>query len=65
MDINTELAVRLLLDNEDSLPAETVMAQLTNQPQLQLAYLDKLFARNEGAQFADLGRLSSLISRNK
>lgn len=54
MRIDTNLAVRLLLDNEDSLPAATVVKQLSKQPKLQLAYLDRLFARNEGVDFADL-----------
>lgn len=54
MQIDTDLAVRLLLENSDSLPASTVMTQLNRQPKLQLAYLDKLFTRGEGAEFADL-----------
>uniref|UniRef100_A0A914VKR4 Vacuolar protein sorting-associated protein 41 homolog n=1 Tax=Plectus sambesii TaxID=2011161 RepID=A0A914VKR4_9BILA len=53
MDIDTDLAVRLLLENEESLPAGTVMRQLSKQPRLQLAYLDRLFSRNEGIEFAD------------
>lgn len=54
MRIDTNLAVRLLLDNEDSLPAATVVKQLTKQPKLQLHYLDRLFAKNEGFEFSDL-----------
>lgn len=54
MTIDTDLAVRLLLENEDSLSPQTVMTQLSRQPRLQLAYLDRLFARGEGAEFADL-----------
>uniref|UniRef100_A0A915JDG6 Uncharacterized protein n=1 Tax=Romanomermis culicivorax TaxID=13658 RepID=A0A915JDG6_ROMCU len=48
MIIDTDLAVRLLLENSDKLPAATIMTQLNRQPKLQLAYLDKLFARGEG-----------------
>lgn len=54
MTIDTDLAVRLLLENSDSLPAAKVMTQLSRQPKLQLAYLDKLFTRGEGTEFADL-----------
>lgn len=54
MAIDRDLAVRLLLNNDDSLPAQAVVRQLSRQPELQLAYLDRLFARNEGAEFADL-----------
>lgn len=54
MNIDTDLAVRLLLENSDNLPASTVMNQLNRQPKLQLAYLDKLFSRGEGQEFADL-----------
>jgi len=53
MNIDTDLAVRLLLENSDNLPAKTVMDQLNRQPKQQLAYLDKLFSRGEG--FSCLG----------
>lgn len=35
-DINSDLAIRLLLENEDSVPASTVMAKIANQPKLQV-----------------------------
>lgn len=41
MNIDTDLAVRLLLENEESLPAATVMRQLNKYPRLQLAYLER------------------------
>ncbi|KRY66007.1 Vacuolar protein sorting-associated protein 41 -like protein [Trichinella pseudospiralis] len=52
--VDADLAIRLLLENEDSLSPSTVMKQLIRLPKLQLAYLERLFARGEGEQqFAD------------
>ncbi|KRX47109.1 Vacuolar protein sorting-associated protein 41 -like protein [Trichinella murrelli] len=52
--VDPDLAIRLLLENEDSLSPSTVMKQLIRLPKLQLAYLERLFARGEGEQqFAD------------
>ncbi|VDK40617.1 unnamed protein product [Cylicostephanus goldi] len=53
MRINTDRALRLLLDNEDNVPASLVMAKIARQPKLQLAYLTKLLNKNEGAEYAD------------
>ncbi|KAJ1359668.1 hypothetical protein KIN20_018451 [Parelaphostrongylus tenuis] len=64
--INTDLALRLLLDNEDSVPASLVMAKISRQPKLQMAYLTKLLSKNEGAEFADLAvRLYAEYDRKK
>ncbi|VDM57001.1 unnamed protein product [Angiostrongylus costaricensis] len=66
MLINTDLALRLLLDNEDSVPASLVMAKIARQPRLQMAYLTKLLNKNEGAEFADLAvRLYAEYDRKK
>ncbi|ULT82386.1 hypothetical protein L3Y34_011977 [Caenorhabditis briggsae] len=53
MNINSERALRLLLDNADSVEPSFVMAKINGQPKLQLAYLTKLMSRNEGIEFAD------------
>uniref|UniRef100_A0A8R1IQ21 Vacuolar protein sorting-associated protein 41 homolog n=1 Tax=Caenorhabditis japonica TaxID=281687 RepID=A0A8R1IQ21_CAEJA len=53
MDINTDRAVKLLLDNADSVEPTFVMEKISRQPKVQLAYLTKLMSRNEGAEFAD------------
>uniref|UniRef100_A0A1I7T796 Vacuolar protein sorting-associated protein 41 homolog n=1 Tax=Caenorhabditis tropicalis TaxID=1561998 RepID=A0A1I7T796_9PELO len=53
MKINSERALRLLLDNADSVEPSFVMEKIGRQPKLQLAYLTKLMSRNEGAEFAD------------
>ncbi|CAD6185573.1 unnamed protein product [Caenorhabditis auriculariae] len=53
MKINSDRALRLLLDNEDSVPASYVMDKIARQPKVQMAYLTKLLARNEGSEFAD------------
>uniref|UniRef100_A0A915D1U2 Vacuolar protein sorting-associated protein 41 homolog n=1 Tax=Ditylenchus dipsaci TaxID=166011 RepID=A0A915D1U2_9BILA len=42
MEVNTDLAVRLLLSNRDSIPASDVVTQLSKQPRLQMAYLNQL-----------------------
>ncbi|EYC37437.1 hypothetical protein Y032_0791g2368, partial [Ancylostoma ceylanicum] len=66
MTINTDRALRLLLDNEDNVPASLVMAKIARQPKLQLAYLTKLLGRNEGAEFADQAvRLYAEYDRKK
>ncbi|KAL6724021.1 hypothetical protein Aduo_018959 [Ancylostoma duodenale] len=66
MSINTDRALRLLLDNEDNVPASLVMAKIARQPKLQLAYLTKLLGRNEGAEFADQAvRLYAEYDRKK
>ncbi|EFO82735.1 CRE-VPS-41 protein [Caenorhabditis remanei] len=53
MNINSERALRLLLDNADSVEPAFVMEKIGRQPKLQLAYLTKLMSRNEGTEFAD------------
>ncbi|CCD65714.1 Vacuolar protein sorting-associated protein 41 homolog [Caenorhabditis elegans] len=53
MNINSERALRLLLDNADSVEPSFVMEKIGRQPKLQLAYLTKLMSRNEGTEFAD------------
>ncbi|VDP02744.1 unnamed protein product [Heligmosomoides polygyrus] len=53
MLINPDRALRLLLDNEDSVPATFVMKTIARQPRVQMAYLTKLLSKNEGAEFAD------------
>ncbi|CAI2357086.1 unnamed protein product [Caenorhabditis sp. 36 PRJEB53466] len=53
MAINSERALRLLLDNADSVEPAFVMEKIGRQPKLQLAYLTKLMSRNEGVEFAD------------
>ncbi|KJH48985.1 hypothetical protein DICVIV_04884 [Dictyocaulus viviparus] len=66
MLINTDRALRLLLDNEDSVPASLVMTKISRQPKLQMAYLTKLLSKNEGAEFADLAvRLYAEYDRKK
>lgn len=37
MSINTDRALRLLLDNEDNVPASLVMAKIARQPKLQVS----------------------------
>lgn len=39
MTINTDLALRLLLDNEDSVQPSFVMSKLTQKPKLQVGFL--------------------------
>ncbi|GMR33070.1 hypothetical protein PMAYCL1PPCAC_03265 [Pristionchus mayeri] len=53
MAIDSDLALRLLLDNEDAVSPATVMTKTARQPRLQMLYLGKLFSRHEGDQFAD------------
>ncbi|CAL2050082.1 unnamed protein product [Caenorhabditis brenneri] len=53
MHIDSELALRLLLNNADSVEPSFVMEKIGRQPRLQLAYLTKLMSRNEGMEFAD------------
>ncbi|GMT03510.1 hypothetical protein PENTCL1PPCAC_25684, partial [Pristionchus entomophagus] len=53
MTIDSDLALRLLLDNEYDVSPGTVMTTIARQPRLQMLYLGKLFARHEGDQFAD------------
>ncbi|KHJ99848.1 hypothetical protein OESDEN_00187 [Oesophagostomum dentatum] len=66
MRINTDRALRLLLDNEDNVPASLVMEKIARQPKLQLAYLTKLLNKNEGAEFADQAvRLYAELDRKK
>uniref|UniRef100_A0A5S6R1W3 RING-type domain-containing protein n=1 Tax=Trichuris muris TaxID=70415 RepID=A0A5S6R1W3_TRIMR len=55
--VDADLAIRLLLENEDSLSPSTVMKQLIRLPKLQLAYLERLFARGQGDEFADIAVL--------
>ncbi|CAD5234678.1 unnamed protein product [Bursaphelenchus xylophilus] len=54
MDINADLAIRLLLDNEDSIPAKQVVTRLSKHPKLQMAYLNRLYSRGEGIEYVDL-----------
>ncbi|ETN86670.1 hypothetical protein NECAME_16201 [Necator americanus] len=66
MRINTNRALRLLLDNEDNVPASLVMSKIAGQPKLQLVYLSKLLSKNEGAEFADQAvRLYAEYDRKK
>ncbi|PAV83343.1 hypothetical protein WR25_16354 isoform A [Diploscapter pachys] len=53
MEINSDRALRLLLDNADSVPPSTVMAKIVRHPRLQMAYLTRLFKQNQGAEYAD------------
>ncbi|VDK49048.1 unnamed protein product [Anisakis simplex] len=54
MEVDTDLAIRLVIENANSLPARTVLTQIAKYPKLQMAYLNQLFERNEGNEFADL-----------
>lgn len=69
MEINRDLAIRLFIENGDSIPSSQVIAQLHNFPKLQvriaimssvhiaglqMEYLNMLMARGEGTQFANL-----------
>jgi len=56
MKINADLAIRILLDNEDSATTETVVTQLSHQPKLQMAYLNRLMNRGQilPSQYSDL-----------
>ncbi|EFO27178.2 hypothetical protein LOAG_01303 [Loa loa] len=53
MDIDTNLTIRLLIENAGSLPTKTILTQLAMYPKLQMAYLNSLFERNEGEEFVD------------
>ncbi|VDK80996.1 unnamed protein product [Litomosoides sigmodontis] len=53
MGIDTNLTIRLLIENAGSLPTKTILTQLTMYPKLQMAYLNSLFERNEGEEFID------------
>uniref|UniRef100_A0A1I8EKL1 Vps39_2 domain-containing protein n=1 Tax=Wuchereria bancrofti TaxID=6293 RepID=A0A1I8EKL1_WUCBA len=53
MAIDTNLTIRLLIENAGSLPTKTILTQLAIYPKLQLAYLNTLFERNEGEEFID------------
>ncbi|CAD5229223.1 unnamed protein product [Bursaphelenchus okinawaensis] len=66
MDINADLAIRLLLDNEDSIPVKQVVTQLSKHPKLQMAYLNRLYSRGEGQEYLDLMvRLFAEYDRSK
>ncbi|PIO74484.1 hypothetical protein TELCIR_03503 [Teladorsagia circumcincta] len=66
MLINSDRTLRLLLDNEDSVPAALVMTTMARQPKVQMAYLTKLLSKNEGAEFADQAvRLYAEYDRKK
>ncbi|KAI6209556.1 hypothetical protein M3Y96_00233500 [Aphelenchoides besseyi] len=54
MEISSDLAVRLLLDNEDSIPSTQVVKQLSKTPRLQMAYLNRLYSRGEANEHTDL-----------
>uniref|UniRef100_A0A0N5AMX6 RING-type domain-containing protein n=1 Tax=Syphacia muris TaxID=451379 RepID=A0A0N5AMX6_9BILA len=54
MQIDSTLALRLLIDNVGSLKPKNILSQLSKFPKFQLAYLNQLFERNEGEEFADL-----------
>ncbi|VDD86824.1 unnamed protein product [Enterobius vermicularis] len=54
MQIDSSLALRLLIDNHGCLRAKDVISQLAQFPELQLAYLNMLYERNEEEEFADL-----------
>uniref|UniRef100_A0A914D3T3 RING-type domain-containing protein n=1 Tax=Acrobeloides nanus TaxID=290746 RepID=A0A914D3T3_9BILA len=55
MDINADLAVRLLLDDdEETVPASTVVTQLSRMPKLQMLYLNRLLSKGEGSDYSDL-----------
>uniref|UniRef100_A0A1I7YG52 Vacuolar protein sorting-associated protein 41 homolog n=1 Tax=Steinernema glaseri TaxID=37863 RepID=A0A1I7YG52_9BILA len=54
MNIDQNKALRLLIQNENQMPSKDVMRQLSREPKLQMLYLNRLLARNEGAEFADL-----------
>ncbi|KAL3991178.1 hypothetical protein ACH3XW_34810 [Acanthocheilonema viteae] len=53
MGIDTNLTIRLLIENAGSLPTKTILTQLAMYPKLQMAYLNSLFERNEGEEFID------------
>uniref|UniRef100_F1KSV0 Vacuolar protein sorting-associated protein 41 n=1 Tax=Ascaris suum TaxID=6253 RepID=F1KSV0_ASCSU len=54
MEVDADLAIRLVIENANSLPARTVLTQMTKYPKLQMAYLNRLLERNEGDEFANL-----------
>nr|CAD2131331.1 unnamed protein product [Meloidogyne enterolobii] len=53
MEINQDLAIRLLLDNEDLISQDKVVNLLGNYPKIQLAYLHRLQARGEGMSYSN------------
>ncbi|KAI6205472.1 hypothetical protein M3Y94_00795600 [Aphelenchoides besseyi] len=66
MEISSDLAVRLLLDNEDSIPSKQVVNQLSKTPRLQMAYLNRLYSRGEANEHTDLMiRLYAEYDRSK
>ncbi|KHN74077.1 Vacuolar protein sorting-associated protein 41 -like protein [Toxocara canis] len=54
MEVDADLAIRLVIENASSLPARTVLTQIAKYPKLQMAYLNRLLERNEGDEFANL-----------
>uniref|UniRef100_A0A0N5D511 RING-type domain-containing protein n=1 Tax=Thelazia callipaeda TaxID=103827 RepID=A0A0N5D511_THECL len=54
MNIDANLTVQLLIENAESLPTKTILAQLVKYPKVQIAVLNSLFERNEGEEFVDL-----------
>ncbi|CAJ0958242.1 unnamed protein product, partial [Mesorhabditis belari] len=53
MTIDKDQALSLLLNNEMVVNPADVMTKIAREPRLQLAYLKKLFERNEGDEYAD------------
>ncbi|CAJ0577283.1 unnamed protein product, partial [Mesorhabditis spiculigera] len=54
MVIDKDQALSLLLNNEMSVSPKEVMDRIARDPKLQLAYLRKLFERDQGDEYADL-----------
>lgn len=47
MEINQDLAIRLLLDNEDLISQDKVVNLLGNYPKIQVIYLSEFFQKNQ------------------
>uniref|UniRef100_A0AC34Q6E9 Uncharacterized protein n=1 Tax=Panagrolaimus sp. JU765 TaxID=591449 RepID=A0AC34Q6E9_9BILA len=55
MEINADLAIRLLLDHETEIADfKTIVPQLSKMPRIQMEYLNQLISRGEGYEYADL-----------
>lgn len=63
MEINTDMAIRLLLDHEGEIADyKIIIPQLGKIPRIQMEYLNQLLQRGEGLEYSDL--LVKLLAEN-
>ncbi|KAI1704545.1 hypothetical protein DdX_14179 [Ditylenchus destructor] len=62
MDINQDLAIRLVLDNEEKISRDKILTQLYKKPKLQMAYLNRLLNQEGDLRSEDCDRLIKLYA---